>query len=157
MEPTHPLSSYRRRFSDDGFWRTVKYFNYSYLCDPKSIVEYVSRYLGRPVIALSRIDSYDGDNVTFHYNRHEDNAFVKKTLPAIDFIKLLIQHIPEKNFKMTRYYGLYARHRQMDDRLPKAVHKSKHKTILSFNTWRNRFLLTMGSAPIGENLSKKPW
>ena len=59
------------------------------LCDPKSIVKYVSRYLGRPVIALSRIDSYDGDNVTFHYNRHEDNVFVRKTLPAIDFIKLL--------------------------------------------------------------------
>lgn len=66
------------------------------LCDPKSIIKYVSRYLGRPVIALSRIDSYDGEMVTFHYNKHEDNSFVKKTLPAIDFIKLLILHIPEK-------------------------------------------------------------
>ncbi|MFQ9704079.1 MAG: hypothetical protein ACLR0U_22125 [Enterocloster clostridioformis] len=37
--------------------------------------------------------------VTFHYNKHEDNSFVQKTLPAIDFIKLLILHIPEKNFK----------------------------------------------------------
>uniref|UniRef100_UPI0034E93FDD transposase n=1 Tax=Enterocloster clostridioformis TaxID=1531 RepID=UPI0034E93FDD len=69
------------------------------LCDPKSIIKYVSRYLGRPVIALSRIDSYDGQMVTFHYNKHEDNSFVQKTLPAIDFIKLLILHIPEKNFK----------------------------------------------------------
>lgn len=66
------------------------------LCDPESIIKYVSRYLGRPVIALSRIDSYDGEMVTFHYNRHEDNSFVQKTLPAIDFIKLLILHIPEK-------------------------------------------------------------
>ena len=131
--------------SDDGFWRTVKHFNFRYmrnafqtallnemerkigpsfkktkakiykkdkngfyvyakpnLCDPDTVVKYISRYLGRPVIALSRIDSYDGESVTFHYNRHEDNVFVKKTLPAIEFIKLLIQHIPEKNFKMTR-------------------------------------------------------
>lgn len=136
-------------FSDDGLWRTVKYFNYSYLhksfqtvllykleqpiCasfkktkaaiyrkdkngfyvyakpslfDPKPTINYVSRYLGRPVISLSRIDSYDGEMVTFHYNTHEDNSFVQRTLPAIDFIKLLIQHIPEKNFKMTQYYGL---------------------------------------------------
>lgn len=178
-------------FSDDGFWRTVKYFNYSYLrksfqtvllnilenrigssfkktksqiyhkdkngfyvyakpnlCDPKSIIKYVSRYLGRPVIALSRIDSYDGENVTFHYNKHEDDSFVRKTLPAMDFIKLLIQHIPEKNFKMTRYYGLYARHREMDTRLHKSIHKSKHKIILDFNTWRKRFLLTMGYDPL---------
>ena len=80
------------------------------LSDTNTVIKYISRYLGRPVIALSRIDSYDGDNVTFHYNRHEDNVFVQKTIPAIDFIKLLIQHIPERNFKMTRYYGLYARH-----------------------------------------------
>lgn len=126
-------------FSDDGFWRVVKHFNYTLLrksfqtalltlleshigpsfkktkaliyrkdkdgfyvyakpglCDTGAVIKYISRYLGRPVIALKRVDSYDGNNVTFHYNRHEDNAFIKKTLPAIDFIKLLIQHIPEK-------------------------------------------------------------
>ena len=36
---------------------------------------------------VSRIDSYDGESVTFHYNRHEDNAYIEKKLPAIDFIK----------------------------------------------------------------------
>lgn len=38
------------------------------LCDPKTVTKYIERYLGRPVIATSRIDSYDGDTVTFHYN-----------------------------------------------------------------------------------------
>ena len=103
------------------------------LCDPDSVVKYISRYLGRPVIATSRIDSYDGENVTFHYNKHEDNSYVEKTLPVLDFIKLLIQHIPEKHFKMTRYYGLYARHREIDKTLHKAIHPSKHKILLDFN------------------------
>ncbi len=138
------MGNHKRRF--------VQCFNHIYakpnLCDPKSIVKYVSRYLGQPVIALSRIDFYDGDNVTFHYNRHEDNSFVRKTLPAIDFIKLLIQHIPEKNFKMTRYYGLYAKHREIDSKLYKAIHKSKHRILLDFDTWRKRFLLTMGYDPL---------
>ena len=79
------------------------------------------------IYTINRIDSYDGQNVTFHYNRHEDNVFVKKTIPALDFIALLIQHIPEAHYKMTRYYGLYARHLEDDKHLRKAIHPSKHK------------------------------
>ena len=44
-------------------------------CDPNTVVKYIGRYLGRPVIATSRIDKYDGGLVTFHYNRHEDDLF----------------------------------------------------------------------------------
>lgn len=178
-------------FSDDGFWRTVTYFDYTYLrkafqtallnemekrigpsfqktkaliyskdkdgfyvyakpnlCDPDTVVKYISRYLGRPVIATSRIDSYDGENVTFHYNRHEDDAYVQKTVPVLDFIRLLIQHIPEKHFKMTRYYGLYARHREIDKSLHKAIPKSKHRILLDFNTWRKLILLSFGYDPL---------
>ena len=102
------------------------------LCDTDTVVKYISRYLGRPVIATSRIDSYDGENVTFHYNKHEDNSYVKKSVSVMDFISLLIQHIPEKYFKMTRYYGLYARHRKSDETLRKVVPKSKHRLLLDF-------------------------
>lgn len=118
------------------------------LCDTKTVIKYISRYLGRPVIALSRIDSYDGENVTFHYNRHEDNVFVKKTIPALDFISLLVQHIPEPHYKMTRYYGLYARHREKDKSLTLAIHKSKRKTIRSFAMWRNNILISFGYDPL---------
>ena len=90
-------------YSDDGFWRNVKHFDYTFLrnafrtallnemeskigssfkkvkakcyrehqqgfyvyakpnlCDPRIVVKYIGRYLGRPVIATSRIDKYDG-------------------------------------------------------------------------------------------------
>lgn len=99
-------------YSNNGFWRNVNYFNYTYLrnvfctallnemdaqtgsffkkvkafcykehqegfyvyakpnkCDPKTVIKYIGRYLGRPVIASSRIDKYAGNSVTFHYNR----------------------------------------------------------------------------------------
>lgn len=130
--------------SKNGFYVYAK----PNLCDTKTVIKYISRYLGRPVIALSRIDSYDGENVTFHYNRHEDNVFVKKTIPALDFISLLIQHIPEPHYKMTRYYGLYARHREKDKSLTLAIHKSKRKTIRSFTMWRNNILLSFGYDPL---------
>ena len=118
------------------------------LCDPNTVIKYIGRYLGRPVIALKRIDSYDGENVTFHYNRHEDNTYVKRTIPAIKFIKLLIQHIPEKHFKMIRYYGLYARHRKIDAKLYRAIHQSKHRFIKGFTKWRQDILLSFGYDPL---------
>ncbi len=46
-------------------------------CDPEDgHTKYIGRYLGRPVIATSRVDSYDEDSENmshFHYNRHEDD------------------------------------------------------------------------------------
>ena len=101
-----------------------------------------------PVIATSRIDSYDGDTVPFHYNRHEDNKYIVETLPAIDFIKRLIRHIPEKYFKMIRYGGLYARRRKTDEKLYRAISKSKHRICRSFNQWRTAILSSFGYDPL---------
>ena len=117
-------------------------------CDPKAVAKYIGRYLGRPVIATSRIDNYDGENVTFHYNRHEDNKFISETIPAMDFIKRLIQHIPEKHFKQIRYYGLYARHRECDKKINLAIAKEKRPVILSFNRWRDCTLHSFGYDPL---------
>ena len=116
-------------------------------CDPKNVVKYIGRYLGRPVIATSRIDKYDGELVTFHYNRHEDEKYVVETIPAMDFIKRLIRHIPEKHFKMIRYGGLYARHRSIDSKLHRTIHKSKHHFYRSFNQWRTAILSSFGYDP----------
>ena len=88
-----------------------------------------------------RLDRYDGDTVTFHYNCHEDEQYVEETLPAIDFIKRLIRHIPEKHFKMIRYGSLYARHRKLDSKLHYVICKVKHKIFRSFTQWRTSIFL----------------
>lgn len=93
-----------------------------------------------PSIAIPMCD----ENITFHYNRHEDEKLVTETVPAVDFIKRLIQHIPEKHFKQVRYYGIYARHRESDKKLNLAVPKEKHKILLSFKRWRNCIAASFG-------------
>ncbi|MDR0923942.1 MAG: transposase [Hungatella sp.] len=89
-------------------------------------------------MASSRIDDYDGDFVTFHYTRHEDNKTITEHIPALDFIKRLIIHIPEKHFKMLRYYGIYAKHNTTN----------KRKFLLRYLDWRNSILLTFGYDPL---------
>ena len=100
------------------------------------------------VIATSRVDSYTGDLVSFHYNRHEDDQYVQETIPVMDFIKRLIRHIPEKHFKMIRYGGLYARHRSIDKKLHLAISKEKRHTFRCFNRWRTAILSSFGYDPL---------
>ena len=69
-------------------------------------IKYIARYVGRPAFATSRLDSYDGKNVTFHYQSHVDNKIHTETIPAIEFIKRITVHIHEPHFRSVRYYGL---------------------------------------------------
>ena len=113
-------------------------------CNPKDVVKYIGRYLGRPVIATSRIDSYKNGLVTFHYNRHEDDKYVSETIPVMDFIKRLIVHIPDENFKMIRYYGLYASGNEYYHGLIPAISHEKRHYMMSLQYWRKRILLSFG-------------
>lgn len=117
-------------------------------CDPKTVIKYIGRYLGRPVIATSRIDKYDGESVTFHYNRHEDGQLVEETIPVMEFIGRLIQHIPEKHYKMIRYGGIYARHRDIDKKLHRAISREKYHIYRSFHKWRAAILSSFGYDPL---------
>ena len=128
----------------DGFYVRAK----PNLCTPDVTIKYISRYLGSPVIATSRIDHYDGESVTFHYTRHEDNKTVSECIPALDFIKRLIVHIPEKHFKMLRYYGIYAKHHKQEQKLYKCISSEKKRFILRHMNWQNLIFLTFGYDPL---------
>lgn len=91
---------------------------------PMTIAKYITRYIGRPVMAQSRITDYDGNNVSYWYQTHEDNQIVHVTEHAHKFIEKLIIHIPEKGFNMLRYYGLYALPDKMTSKLIRLV--SRH-------------------------------
>lgn len=74
----------------------------------RDIVGYLIKYVVSPPIALSRIMEYDGEEVTYHYREHPTDKKVTITVSAYEFIKRMIQHIPEKGLKLVRHYGLYA-------------------------------------------------
>lgn len=128
----------------DGFYVRAK----PNPCTPDITLKYISRYLGRPVIATSRIDNYDGENVTFHYTRHEDHKTIQECIPALDFIQRLIIHIPEKHFKMLRYYGIYAKHHIQEKNLRKCISLEKQGFLRSLLDWRNSILLSFGYDPL---------
>lgn len=78
--------------------------------DLEQAVTYIVRYTGSPVMAQSRIEAYipEEDSVLWHYMDHETEEKVDMLDSAISFMKKLILHIPDEQFKMIRYYGAYA-------------------------------------------------
>ena len=113
-------------------WRPVKHFDYNFLRNAfrKVLLEQLTSSIG-PSFRKVKNEMY---------TKHEDNKTVTETIPALDFIQKLIVHIPEKHFKMLRYYGVYAKHHKQEKKLLvlEVYHKKRHKqrhgesNILSF-------------------------
>ena len=74
----------------------------------KHNVTYLGSYVKRPPIAESKLRHYDGHEVTFNYLDHTTKSRKNLTLTAEQFIGRFVQHIPDKNFRMIRYYGFLA-------------------------------------------------
>ena len=74
----------------------------------RELTKYIGRYVRHPAIANSRILNYNGEAVKFYY---EDNKKIihYKIMLVEEFISAITQHIPEKNERLVRYYGIYSR------------------------------------------------
>jgi hypothetical protein len=70
--------------------------------------EYFSRYVKRPAIANSRLQHYNGSRLFFRYYNHKSQQQEIKEMSTFDFIRAVIQHIPDKGFRLIRYYGFLA-------------------------------------------------
>lgn len=83
-----------------------------------NMARYIGRYVKHPPIAESRIIAFDGKQVTFWYKDSETKQRRTVSMEKFEFIRLLLSHIPEKNFKIVRYVGIYSRrgykHRQTE-------------------------------------------
>ena len=76
--------------------------------NPRHTVNYLGRYLKRPPLAQSRLQHYDGQRVIFEYLNHTTGQHQTRTDSALAFIARFVQHIPDKGFRMIRYYGFLA-------------------------------------------------
>ena len=128
---------------DKGFYVYAK----TEIKSAKTAAKYVGRYVGRPAISESRILKYDGKNVTYKYTRHEDNKVIVETVHVYEFIKRIIRHIPEKNFKMIRYFGIYSRRGKGKVNFIKMIDKRILSIRKSIANWENRILAIAGVDP----------
>lgn len=112
------------------------------------LIKYVCRYVARPVMAESRIIDYDGEYVTFWYQRHEDDLIILEKIHAYEFISRIIVHIPDYNFKQIRFYGAYHNSTILKIDVVKLLSKEKADYKRKLNNWRSLILLSFNSDPL---------
>lgn len=93
-----------------------------------AVIRYLARYMRHPAISNSRIESYDGKNIAIKVDNKKWKTF-RQVFSVDEFITSLIQHIPPKNFKVVRWYGLYSRR---EVRLERKNSHERQETISLF-------------------------
>ncbi len=84
----------------------------------RNTARYLGRYLKKPPIAASRLAHYNGGaSLSFRYLDHKTGETATETLTQRELVARLKQHIPEKFFKMVRYFGFLA-NRVCGEKLP---------------------------------------
>lgn len=109
---------------------------------------YLGRYLKRPPIGETRITDYDGTDVTYSYFDHHDKSLHSMTLPAFDFIKRLIAHIPDRYFHLVRYYNWLST-RTRNQYLP-FIYQKLEQIVKKLQelSWRELFIKNFGKDPL---------
>lgn len=114
----------------------------------KMTIGYVGRYTKKPVLAESRIIGYDGQTVRIAYKDYNTDTDVFWTMPVLQFISLLIQHIPPPQFKMIRYAGFVAsRVKKLYQEKLQPLFRHLGKVVAKL-TWRVRRWRRTGKDPL---------
>ena len=58
-----------------------------------------------PPIAAARLADYTGGDVTSTYLDHRSKSYKDLTLSQTEMMLRILNHVPEKHFKMIRYFG----------------------------------------------------
>ena len=69
-------------------------------------LKYLSKYLYRGVLADKDIISHDKTSVTFRYTDSTTKTTKLRTLPTLDFLLLILQHVLPKGLQRVRDYGI---------------------------------------------------
>lgn len=116
--------------------------------DSNHSVKYLGRYIKRPPISMSRLLHYDGNVVIFEFLNHRTKKKEEVECSAHEFIERFIQHIPEKHFKLIRYYGVLA-NRVKGKLLPKVYELLNQKVKKVFKPrWAQLFNNENGIDPL---------
>lgn len=71
--------------------------------------KYLGRYLKKPPVSGARLAHYDGGSrITLRFLDHRTSRHEDLELSQHELILRLIKHIPEKHFRMVRYFGFLA-------------------------------------------------
>ena len=88
-------------------WRKEYVVHLKCVGDTMSSFKYLAAYTQRGFIGNDRIENYDGENVTFRYTESRTKTIKRRTVTALKFMELYLQHVMPKGFQRIRYGGFW--------------------------------------------------
>ena len=73
---------------------------------PSVVLEYLGRYIHRTALFDKAIAHCDDESVSFTYKDSSDGKLETMTLPAYEFVRRFLQHVPRKGMHRVRAFGL---------------------------------------------------
>ena len=146
---------YIKSFPQFYYWCQISYnktwnvFIQKQSADLKQNVSYLGRYLKRPPISETRINSYDGKSVSFSFLDHYTGLNSSMSLPVFSFIARLISHIPDVNFRNIRYYGFLS-NRLSSQKLPivyRLLNMSRNQYKKMYISWKDLIIKSFSFDP----------
>jgi len=107
-------------------------------------LSYIARYAKRAIISDRKLLNYDGKCVTFQAKNK------RITVKKDQFIREVLRHVMPPNFKITRFYGIYA-NRKKKKLVPLAKQHAEATTIKpprKKESWRERKKKYTGKDPL---------
>jgi hypothetical protein len=121
----------------------------------QGLAQYLAKYVVSPPISVRRIESYDGKSVSYWYRDHKTGQIEHETLPALQFIGRMVQHILPKGFQRIRYYGLHGnvRYKKMREQLADIIpahmpDDPRGYRVLPAKPFAQRFFESFGKDPL---------
>jgi hypothetical protein len=114
-------------------------------------IKYIGRYAKRPVIAETRLKSFDGETVEVSHKDKKLQREVMLKMPVGEFIEKLVRHIPEKHHRMIRHSGIFSS--RMKTEKSGLVHAALQEGSLPIfaprpvRSWRERMIEWTGKDP----------
>jgi len=95
------------------------------MATPADVIRYIGRYSKRACLSEYKITKIEGEYITFRYKDYKDredkinpkSKAKEKELCChyTEFFPLLLQHVPLPNFRLVKYYGAYARFKEIPE------------------------------------------
>lgn len=142
----------------DGFYVHGPKLKTISLRSMKILTKYITRYASHPPISERRISKVDYINhtVSWFYDPHEDDHLPEDenkkgrqfiTEHVFDFMKRLLIHINDNNFKTIRYFGFYSNRSKLDNH-SFLFEQSKLKQMHLNTFWIRGIYTTFGFNPL---------
>jgi hypothetical protein len=93
---------------DQKTWKKEWIVHSESVGDGKFVLAYLAKYVFRTAIGNDRIVKMDGEMVTYEYTESGTNHVKFRTVTAVQFLRIFLQHALPKGFPRIRYYGFLA-------------------------------------------------